>query len=236
METGVYNMVASTHAQAHIRVLLVDDHAVIRTGLKMLLESRPGLAVVGEVGDQESALRVAAREQPDIVLLDLDLDGQDSLQFMPALMSLAPQARVMILTASNDFELQRRAVLLGALGVVQKREAGEVLIKAIENVHAGQVWLDKSMMTGVLAQLSRSDGDKKHGAESGRIGTLTKREREVVTLVGEGLRNKQIAEKLFISETTVRHHITSIFNKLGVSNRLNLVMYAYQHGLAKPPY
>lgn len=236
METGVYNMVASTHAQARIRVLLVDDHAVIRTGLKMLLESQPGLAVVGEVGDQEAALRVAAREQPDIVLLDLDLDGHDSLQFMPALMSLAPQARVMILTASNDFELQRRAVLLGALGVVQKREAGEVLIKAIESVQAGQVWLDKSMMTGVLAQLSRSDGDKKHGAESGRIGTLTKREREVVTLVGEGLRNKQIAEKLFISETTVRHHITSIFNKLGVSNRLNLVMYAYQHGLAKPPY
>lgn len=229
-------MVASIHTQARIRVLLVDDHAVIRTGLKMLLESQPGLEVVGEVGDQESALRVAAREQPDIVLLDLDLNGQDSLQFMPALMASAAQARVMILTASNDLDLQRRAVLLGALGVVQKREAGEVLIKAIENVYAGQVWLDKSIMMGVLADLSRSDSDRKHGAESGRIGTLTKREREVITLVGEGLRNKQIAEKLFISETTVRHHITSIFNKLGVSNRLNLVMYAYQHGLAKPPY
>ena len=229
-------MVASIHAQARIRVLLVDDHAVIRTGLKMLLESRPGLEVVGEVGDQESALRIAALEQPDIVLLDLDLDGQNSLQFMPALMNVAAQARVMILTASNDLDLQRRAVLLGALGVVQKREAGEVLIKAIENVHAGQVWLDNSIMTGVLAELSRGDGGKKHSAESGRIGLLTKREREVVTLVGEGLRNKQIAEKLFISETTVRHHITSIFNKLGVSNRLNLVMYAYQHGLAKPPY
>jgi DNA-binding NarL/FixJ family response regulator len=151
-------------------------------------------------------------------------------------MASAAQARVMILTASNDLDLQRRAVLLGALGVVQKREAGEVLIKAIENVYAGQVWLDKSIMMGVLADLSRSDGDKKHGAESGRIGMLTKREREVITLVGEGLRNKQIADKLFISETTVRHHITSIFNKLGVSNRLNLVMYAYQHGLAKPPY
>lgn len=230
-------MVASTHRQARIRILLIDDHAVIRTGLKMLLESHQGLEVVGEAGDQESALQVAAREQPDIVLLDLDLDGQNSLQFMPALLAAAQQARVMILTASADVDLQRRAVLLGALGVVQKREAGEVLIKAIENVYAGQVWLDNSIMTGVLAKLSGGDGDAtKHGAESGRIGMITKREREVITLVGAGLRNKQIADKLFISETTVRHHITSIFNKLEVSNRLSLVMYAYQHGLAKPPY
>ncbi len=226
----------TTSKHVQVKVLLVDDHLVIRTGLKMLIESHPGLVVVGEAGDREEALRVAAREQPDIVLLDLDLEGKSSLQFMPALLGIAQQSRVMILTASNDIELQRRAVLLGAVGVVQKREAGEVLIKAIENVSAGQAWLDNSIITSLLAELSHVGRGKKHNAESDKISLLTKRECEVIALVGEGLRNKQIAEKLFISETTIRHHITSIFNKLEVSNRLNLVMYAYQHGLAKPPY
>jgi DNA-binding NarL/FixJ family response regulator len=213
-----------------IRITLVDDNIIVRAGLRVLIEGRQGFAVVGEAGDKEDALALVAREQPDIILLELDLGGHSSLEFFAELVSAASDARVLVLTAVEDPEMHRRAVLLGSAGVVLKRQAGEVLLKAIERVSQGEVWLDQATVAGLLSAANKAGGE-----DAARIAALTKREREIILLIGEGLRNKQIAERLFVSETTVRHHLTSIFSKLGVSSRLDLVVYAYRHGLVKTP-
>ena len=198
----------------------------------MLIDSWSGLQVVGEAANRSEALTIAAREQPDIVLLDLDLGGCSGLDFLPELLAAASQTRVLILTGVYDSELHRQAVRLGAKGLVLKEKTAEVLLKAIERVHAGEVWLGRSMIATVLDELN---GTKQTDAEKAKIAALTARECEVITLIGQGLRNKEIAQRLFISETTVRHHLTSVFDKLGVSERLELMIYAYRHSLAKIP-
>jgi two-component system, NarL family, nitrate/nitrite response regulator NarL len=215
-----------------IRLLIIDDHALVRTGLRLLLESHPGLAVVGEAGNRPDAL-AAVREQPDIVLLDLDLGGRSGLDFLPDLFVAAPRTRVLILTGVLDPDLHRQAVRLGAVGLVLKERAAEVLLQAIEKVHAGEVWLEQSMIASVLGQMTRAERQPED-PEQAKIATLTARERQVIALVGEGLRSRQIAERLHISETTVTHHLTSIFNKLELLDRLKLLVYAYRHGLARP--
>jgi two-component system, NarL family, nitrate/nitrite response regulator NarL len=216
-----------------IRVVLVDDHAVVRAGLRMLIESRPGLLVVGEAATTADALTVAGREQPDIILLDLDLGGDNGLTILPELFATAKQSRVLMLTGVRDPEEHQRAVRLGAMGVVLKEKAADDLLQAIEKVHAGEVWLDGALMARVLGRAAPAEATI--DPEAVKIASLTDREREVIALICEGLQNKLIGERLFISETTVRHHLTSIFDKLGVTNRLELVIYAYRHGLAKLP-
>ena len=123
------------------------------------------------------------------------------------------------------------------MGLVRKEQAAEVLVQAIEKVHAGEVWLETSMVTRALAEMAgqRAVGEEQTDPEAARIARLTAREREVIGLIGEGLYNKQIAKHLSISEATVSHHLTSIFAKLGLANRFDLVIYAYRHGLAEPP-
>jgi two-component system nitrate/nitrite response regulator NarL len=217
-----------------IRVLLIDDHAVVRAGLRMLIESRPGIEVVGEADNYLDAVAVTAREQPDIILLDLVMGGESGLDYLPKLVSVAEQARVLILTGVRDPKVHQRAVQLGAMGVVLKGEAPEVLIKAIEKVHAGEAWLDRTSMANILAEISGS-GKQQYSAESAHIETLTKREREIITLVAQGLKSKQIAERLRISDITVRHHLTSIYAKLRAADRFELILYAYRHGLADRP-
>ncbi len=218
-----------------VRVLLVDDHAVVRAGLRMLIESRPGLTVVGEAANPADALTTTAREQPDIILLDLDLGGDSSLDILPELFATAKNVRVLLLTGVRDPEEHHRAVRLGAMGVVLKERAAEDLLKAIEKVYAGEVWLDGALMARVLGRSIPGNESAATNPETAKMTTLTEREREVIALICEGLQNKLIGERLFISETTVRHHLTSIFDKLGVTNRLELVIYAYRHGLAKLP-
>lgn len=222
----------STSAQP-VRILIVDDHAVVRAGLRMLIESQRKFKVIGEAEDRKSALAVAASAQPDIVLLDVDLNGETSLDFLPELFTVAKDARVLILTGMRDPEVHHRAVRLGAMGLVFKEKTSEILLKAIEKVSAGEVWFDRSMMGNVLAEITRG-GQPKSNPEAVKIALLTEREREIIALIGEGLKNKHIATRLFISETTVRHHLTSVFNKLEVTDRLELMIYAYRHGLAKP--
>jgi len=217
-----------------IRIILVDDHKVVRGGLRMLLESSPGLKVVGEAGSRAEALPLIERERPDIILLDMDLRGESGLDILQNLPKNF-EGHVLILTGVVDPEIHRTCVRLGARGLVQKDLAPEVLVKAIKKVHEGEIWFDRNMMSSVLSdvlsQKERNDGDP----ERQKINTLTAREHQVIALVSEGLKNKQIAERLFISDTTVRHHLTSIFSKLDISDRLELVIYSYRHELAKPP-
>ncbi len=217
-----------------IRVLLVDDHAIVRSGLRMLIESRPGLTVVGEAANSGDALTVAAREQPDLILLDFDLGPDNGLDVLPRLLA-GTQARVILLTGMRDPDIHLRAVRLGAMGVVLKEEAAEVLVKAIDNVHRGEVWLDPTLTARALAGMTGTARAPKPAPEAVRIAELTEREREVIALLAEGLQNKEVSQRLHITENTVRRHLVAIFDKLGVESRLELVIYAFRHGLAKPP-
>jgi DNA-binding NarL/FixJ family response regulator len=218
-----------------IRVMLVEDHPVVRAGVRTLIQNREGMTMVGEAGNRSEAVAVAGSERPDIILLDLDLGDESGLDLIETLLEASGQGRVIILTGTRDPEGHQRALSLGAMGVVRKEKAPEALLSAIEMVHAGEAWLDPSLAARVLGEVSKASKPKKPDPEAEKIATLTEREREVVGLVGEGLKNKQIAERLFIREWTVRHHITSIFSKLEVSDRVELIMFAYRQGLAKPP-
>ena len=214
-----------------LKLLIVDDHLMVREGLRMLIESQPAMQVVGVASNRSEALDLAQRTSPDVILLDLDLAGEDGLAFLPELCKTAVKARVLILTALTDPEVHRQAVRLGALGVVLKENASDVLIKAIDKVQAGEAWLDRTMMGSVLRDLTNKAPDE----DEAKINTLSARERQVIALIAEGLRNKHIAERLSVSETTVTHHLSSIFSKLSVSDRLELVIYAFGHNLAKLP-
>jgi DNA-binding NarL/FixJ family response regulator len=217
-----------------IRIMIIDDHAVIRTGLRMLIEQDQTMSVVGMAGTRAEAIELIEKDQPDIILLDLVLGEEDGLEFLPELWKLSPTSRILILTGVQTAESHRLAIRRGAMGIVLKQQAADLLLKAIRKVHAGEVWIDRSMMGSVLEDV-RSEREEGLDPEAAKIGSLTPRERQVVALVSEGLKNKLIGERLFISETTVTHHLSSVFSKLDVSDRLELIIYAFRHGLAKMP-
>ena len=198
----------------------------------MLIDQNPAMKVIGVAGNRSEALALAASEQPNVIILDILLGDEDGLTFLPELREVTRNARVLVLTGLRSSESQRRAIRAGAMGIVLKEHAAEVLIKAINKVHQGEVWLDRSMMGAVLDEMTQAPEIDPEGA---RIAGLTDREREVIALIAEGLRNKQIGQRLFISETTVTHHLSSIFSKLDVSDRLELIIYAFRHGLAQLP-
>jgi two-component system, NarL family, nitrate/nitrite response regulator NarL len=213
-----------------IRVLIVDDHAVVRAGLAMLLESHPGLQLTGEAGYPADALTIATREQPDIVVLDLDLGGESGLDLLPKLRAAAPNSRVILLTGLRDPEQHREAVQRGAMGVVLKDQVADVLLNAIDKVYSGEAWLDPFMVASLITGLSHQhDGHAKPDSEATRIASLTEREREVIRLICEGLSNHRIGQRLSISEKTVRHHLSSVYAKLELDSRLQLVIYAHRH-------
>ena len=223
----------TSSASNQLRVLIVDDQLMVRTGLGKLLEDA-GMEVVGMAGSRAEAIAAAAREKPDVILLELEVDGEDSLRFVPEIREAASNARVLILTGLKKQEGHQRAVQAGAVGVVFKNQEAEVLIKAVRKVHAGEVWLDRATMGNLFSEMTRKRSDGRDPDETRRE-SLTERELQVITLIAEGLKNKQIAQRLFISETTVTHHLSSIFSKLDVSDRLELVIYAFGHDLARLP-
>jgi DNA-binding NarL/FixJ family response regulator len=222
--------------QEPIRILLIDAHPIMREGLRLILHNYPQLQLVGEAGNRLDALALATREQPTVIVLNLLLPDETALDLIPELLLAARQAHLLVVTGASDPEEHYRAVRLGALGVVQKDQDPQTLIRAIESVHAGEVWLEHAMTVRLLGEMLRGGKTERIDPEAAKIMRLTAREREVIALIGAGLKNKQIATQLFISEVTVRHHLTSIFNKLAVADRLELAMYAYQYGLAKPPF
>jgi two-component system nitrate/nitrite response regulator NarL len=227
-------MSAPDKAADPIRILIVDDHLVVRAGLHMLIENHPGMTVVAMASNRVEALDLASKASPNLIILDLDLGGENALDFLTQLQETASNARILVLTGLRDTDAHRQAVQLGAMGVVLKEHAPDVLIKAIEKVHAGEIWLDRPTMGRMLRELSGRD-EKEVDPEVAKIESLTQREREVVALIVEGLKNKQIAQRLFISQTTVTHHLSSIYSKLGVSDRLELVIYAFAQKLAVKP-
>jgi two-component system nitrate/nitrite response regulator NarL len=223
----------SDTAHAQLRILLIDNHLVMRAGLRLLIDSHPQMKVVAMASNRQEALELAASEAPTLILLELELGDERGLTFLPELREAATNARVLVLTGSKDAEAHRQAIKIGAVGVVLKDQKPEVLIKAIEKVHAGEVWVDRATMGNVLTEMTRRKTNEPD-PDGEKIKSLTDREHQVIALIAEGLKNKQIATRLFISETTVTHHLSSIFSKLEVSDRLELVIFAFGHNLARP--
>ena len=215
-----------------IRILLVDDHKTMLWGLERLIQAEgPGFALVGSASDGPSATALCKELAPDVVLLDLDLKGSSSLDFLPALLE-NPATRVVILSANRDQATLVSAVRLGARGVVGKEAPTDDMLAAIRKVHGGDLWLDQSLMQALLGQLVAPA--QQQDPEGRRIATLTAREREVITMIvqGKGALNKELADRACISERTLRNHLTAIYQKLNVANRLELYVYATKHGLS----
>jgi two-component system, NarL family, nitrate/nitrite response regulator NarL len=201
----------------------------------MLIEREPGIEVVSETTTATEALATRGI-RPDVILLDISLRTEMGLDFLPQLLRHFSPAKVLVLTAVEDPETQLLAIEGGASGVVMKEQAPEVLVKAIQAVSSGEPWIGSALSTAALHKLSRAKGDKsKTDPEAAKIALLTPREREVIAVVTRGLNGARIARELKISEATVRHHITSILSKLEVSNKLELAVYAFHHGLGQPP-
>ncbi len=204
-----------------IRIVVVDDHPVVREGLVASLGDDPEFQVVGAAASAEEALALVAAQQPDIILLDLELPGVNGLAAIPALAAAHPASRVLILTAYDTDERVLGAIRAGARGYLLKGAPLEEIARAIRAVHAGESYLEARIATKVLAEL----------APRKRPTTLSRREREVLRLVAEGHANKQIAQTLGITERTVKFHVTSILNKLGAGNRAQAVALAARRGL-----
>jgi DNA-binding NarL/FixJ family response regulator len=214
-----------------ISVLLVDDHRSVLWGLGRLIESAsPTLKLADAVTCQREALVALKQHAPDVVLLDLDLGEESGLDLVP---QLSEHAAVVILTGSRDAEAHQRAMLAGARGILHKGEPAEVILKAISRVHAGEPWLDRSSLGKLLDAFSRRSADNDTPAHS----TLTAAERKVVGAIvrHKGLPNKVVAAALHISEHTLRNHLASIYSKLGIHRRVDLVLYGIEHKLGTLP-
>lgn len=221
----------TTEHPAPIRILLVDDHKTMLWGLEKLIEgAAPALTLAGTAHNNDSALREAARLRPDLIVLDLDLEGRSSIEILPQLLRDSG-ARVLILSGNRDQTLLAEAVKLGARGVVGKDAAAEVVLAAIAQVHRGELSLEPALMSAMLGQMvAPSVVDP----EAGRIASLTPKERKIVAVVADsnGAPNKELAARLFIAEPTLRNSLTTIYQKLGVANRLELYVYATRHKLS----
>lgn len=216
-----------------IQVLLADDHAVLRAGLRALLNGQPDMEVVGEAADGEEALRVAERVRPDIVLMDITMPGMDGLEATRQLKRRQPHVRVIMLTMHEDEEFLRQVLAAGGSGYLLKKAAESELLSAIRAVHRGEAFiypsLTRVLIEGYLRQADER-GRKKEPVPPAP-GNLTAREVEVLRLIAQGYTNQQIADQLVISVKTVETHKAHIMEKLSLRSRVELVRYAMQHGL-----
>lgn len=212
-----------------IKIVLADDHAVVRSGLRMLLDGNGPLQVVGEAADGEEAIREAEALQPDVVLMDLSMpQGKDGLTATAELKKRLPHVAVLVLTMHDDDEYLFRAIHAGASGYILKSAPHEELLTAIHTVAAGDAYLyptaTKRLMAEYVDKLGRGDA-------AGTYETLTERELEVLALIAKGYSNKEIAEQLVISVKTVESHKSNVMEKLGLKTRPDLVKYALKRGL-----
>ena len=216
--------------QGNIRVMIVEDHEVVSWGLKKLIEGEaPSMSVVASASNRSGALAAARQTRPDVVLLDITLGDESGLDFLPQLSETAGGGHVLVLTGLRNAETHRAALRRGARGVVLKDEPAEVVLKAIRKVYEGELWYDREAAFDVLRELMSGGDDAAH-----LVASLTPKEREIVTVIAseEKSTNKQLAVRLRISENTLRNHLSSIYDKLGVENRLELLKFALGHGLA----
>ena len=214
-----------------IRIVIADDHPIFRDGVNRLLQSEPGFRVVGEASDGAAAVRMCARLQPDVLLLDVMMPGTGGLQALKQLAREVPTVRTLLLTAGLDSTEVSTALELGARGVLLKGSATTMLFESIRSVTKEEYWLGCNA-GGKMVDMSRpAVGAPVSASAPANRYRLTQRELEVVVRVSAGESNKQIGEALKMRENTVKHHLTSIFDKVGVYSRLELAVFAMNHGL-----
>jgi two-component system nitrate/nitrite response regulator NarL len=219
--------------QVGIQVVLVEQQRLIREALQALLKASGEVIVVGEAATASELLKVVDVQHPDVVLIVLEGGGERDLALLQQLPKVAERVRTLILTSDVDVGLHARVIELGAMGVVLTTHSAQQLMKAVQKVHAGELWLDRAEAATIVNRLTRKGGDM--DPESARIASLTPRERQIVVLITEGLSNKGISDRLFISEATARNHVTSILDKLELTGRFQLVVYAFRRGLVSCP-
>jgi DNA-binding NarL/FixJ family response regulator len=228
--------------KSKIRIVVADDHPIFRDGLCKLLALEEDCEVVAQAQDGRQVLDVLQQFEPDILLLDLKMPGLDGLATLQRLQAARNKTRVIVLTASDDKNEFVQAMKLGTSGIVLKQTATELLIKSIRKVHAGEIWLDSHTTAAVIRTFVAADEAASNAAvppqqqlspapRDRERSPLSQREREIVALVAQGFKNKEMAEKMFISEQTVKNHLHNIFDKLGVSDRLELALYAIHNNL-----
>ena len=218
-----------------INIFLIISQPLFSAGLRLLIEKTPEMRVLGESRAMNEAIETVTAEKPNIIVLDLDMGKQEALELLTCMRKVANEARVVLLASKFDSELYSRAVYLGVKGFVTKEQGAEFFIKAIRKVYAGEVWLDRVNLANVIDRISDRGTNHKANPEEANVRLLTARELEIIRLVSKALKNREIADCLLISEATVRHHLTSIFNKLNVSDRFDLVLYAFRHSIVDPP-
>ena len=192
------------------------------------------MEVVGSATNCAEALKLIDETAPDLILLDIDLGGENGVREIPKLIARS-RAKILFLTGLRDESIHDEAVLAGASGVVEKEASAETILTAIEKVHEGQIWLNRIATGRIFVEFSRESAAQAASPERAKIASLTDREREIVSVAAShaGANAKAIAEMLHISEHTLRNHLTSIYDKLDVANRLEMFAYAHKHGLAK---
>jgi len=214
-----------------IKILIADDHAIFRDGLRRLLDSEEAITIVGEAGNGAECIKMLGSLKPDILLLDLHMPDKNGFAVLEEVNFDTIPTRVIILTAAEEYRELVRAMRLGARGIVAKESAIDLLVKSIHHVHAGEIWVDSRMTDGIINAFSASSKSGSHSEKP----LLSDREMEIVQLVAQGFQNKELGKKLFISENTVKNHVRNIFDKLGVSDRLELMLYAIHHRLIDKP-
>ncbi len=214
-----------------IRVLVVDDHPIVRQGLRSYLSTRDGIEVVGDAGDGESAVVLAADLRPDVVLIDLAMPGMGGLAAIREVVALGLGTRFLVLTSFSSEDQVIPAIQAGAAGYLLKDAAPEEVEAAVRAVHAGEGRLDPSLAAVVMAAAAGRDRAADDGAADDGLARLTPRETEVLRLLGQGLSNRALAERLFVSEKTVKTHVSSILAKLGLADRTQAALFAVHHRL-----
>jgi two-component system nitrate/nitrite response regulator NarL len=225
------------HISPQIGVMIVDDHPTLLWGLSKLINGeRSRMKVIGTARNAEEASRQIQDAIPDVVLLDLDLDGENGLDLLPMLL-MNRATRVLILTGERQQSVLDQALQKGVRGILRKDASAELVLRAIEKVHQGEIWLDRSTLGRVFNESTEPTATHKPDPDAEMCASLTERERKIIAMVveGQGASNKVLAEKLFISEHTLRNHLTSIYNKLDVENRLGLYVYAVNHQMGVQP-
>ncbi len=219
-------------AKPTIKVAVADDEPVYRLGVVRLMEPEGDLTVVGEASNGMEAMLLLERYDPDILLLDLQMPVMDGIEVLGEIAKRKMRARCIMMLTGTDRDKAVRAVRLGARGILFKEAEPGLLVKSVRKVHAGEVWIDNPILSQALESLVTKPAVPA-GTASPRDQRLSNREMEVVRCVAMGLRNKEVADKLGVSEATIKNHLTSVYSKLGVSDRLELILYAIHNRLIR---